>query len=69
MLSSLEQKYHTKTFFFLSKTFGYNNSDLKWSKHIKSISGKASKILGMMKRNLWNCPKRIKEIAYTSMTP
>ena len=43
------------------------SSDLKLSKHIKSISGKARKILGMMKRNLWNCPKRIKEIAYTSI--
>ena len=24
-------------------------------------------VLGMMKRNLWNCPKKVKEIAYTTI--
>ena len=43
------------------------NDDLKWSNHVSTISSKASRVLGMMKRNLWNCPKRVKEIAYTTL--
>ena len=42
------------------------NDDLKWSNHVSTISGKASGVLGMMKRNLWNCLKKVKEIAYTT---
>ena len=38
-----------------------------WSKHVQSTTGKASKVLGMMKRNLWNCPKRVRETAYTAI--
>ena len=41
--------------------------NLKWSKHVQSTTGKASKVLGMMKRNLWNCPKRVRETAYTAI--
>ncbi|KAL9988289.1 hypothetical protein ACROYT_G002720 [Oculina patagonica] len=43
------------------------NDNLKWSNHVSSISGKASKVLGMIKRNLWNCPKNVKETAYTAI--
>ena len=43
------------------------NDNLKWSKHVQSTNGKASKVLGMMKRNLWNCPKRVRETAYTAI--
>ena len=43
------------------------NDNLKWSNHVSSISGKASKVLGMIKRNLWNCPKKVKETAYTAI--
>ena len=43
------------------------NDDLKWSNHVSTISSKASRVLGMMKRNLWNCPKKVKEIAYTTI--
>ena len=32
------------------------NSKLKWSEHVSSISSKASRSLGLIKRNLWNCP-------------
>ena len=35
------------------------NNNLKWSNHISSISGKAHKVLGLIKRNLWNCPKQV----------
>ena len=43
------------------------NDNLKWSKHVSSISSKASRVLGMMRRNLWNCPKKVKETAYTTI--
>jgi len=31
------------------------------------VSGKANKVLGLIKRNLWNCPKQVKETAYTAI--
>ena len=40
---------------------------LKWSEHISSISRKASRSLGLIKRNLWNCPRKVRETAYTSI--
>jgi len=43
------------------------NSKLKWSEHISSISNKASRSLGLIKRNLWNCPRKVRETAYTSI--
>jgi len=43
------------------------NDNLKWSNYVSSISGKASKVLGMIKRNLWNCSKKVKETAYTAI--
>ena len=45
------------------------NSKLKWSERISSISSKASRSLGlhMIKRNLWNCPRKVRETAYTSI--
>ena len=42
-------------------------SKLKWSEHISSISSKASQSLGLIKRNLWNCPRKVRETAYTSI--
>ena len=43
------------------------NSKLKRSEHISSISSKASRSLGLIKRNLWNCPRKVRETAYTSI--
>jgi len=43
------------------------NDNLKWSNHVSSISGKASKVMGVIKRNLSNCPKKVKETAYTAI--
>ena len=43
------------------------NEDLKWSKHVTSVSGKASKVLGVIKRNLWNYPNNVKITAYTAI--
>ena len=43
------------------------NSELKWSKHISSISNQVSRSLGLIQRNLWNCPRKVRETAYTSI--
>ena len=43
------------------------SDDLKWSPHVDYISGKASKVLGLLQRNLHHCPQEIREIAYLSM--
>ena len=43
------------------------NDNLKWSKHVQSTSSKASKVLGLMKRNLWHCPRKVKETAYMAI--
>ena len=37
------------------------------AKHVQYISGKASKVLGMIKRNLWNCPKNVEETVYMAI--
>ena len=41
--------------------------NLKWSQHVSSISGKVSKVLGLIKRNVWNCPQPVNETAYTTL--
>ena len=43
------------------------NNDLKWSKHATIIFAKATKVLGIIKRNFWNCPKSVKTTAYTAI--
>ena len=40
------------------------NSKLKWFQHIASISTNATKALGLIRRDLWNCPKNVKEYSY-----
>ena len=42
-------------------------NNLKWSQHVSSISSKASKVLGVIKGNFWNCPRSVKETAYTTL--
>lgn len=43
------------------------NWKLKWSEHISSISSRASRSLVLIKRNLWNCPRKVRETAFTSI--
>ena len=40
------------------------NDKMKWSEHISNVTSKASKTLGMAKRNFWNCPENVKETVY-----
>ncbi|XP_076449970.1 uncharacterized protein LOC143286316 [Babylonia areolata] len=42
-------------------------SDLKWSPHISNISRKAGSTLGFLRRNLRNCPKDCRRLAYTAL--
>jgi len=37
---------------------------LKWSSHVSITAAKANKSAGLIQRNIWNCPKNLKEIAY-----
>ena len=40
---------------------------LTWARHINQTVNKANSILGLLKRNLWNCSPRTKEIAYKTL--
>ena len=35
--------------------------------HVNKITTKAKQTLGVIKRNLWACPARVKSLAYTSL--
>ena len=43
---------------YLGITF---TSKLKWNHHVSSVASKATKVLGVMRRNLWNFPKKVRE--------
>ena len=36
-------------------------SDLKWNSHIRNVCSKANRTLGFLRRNLFSCPKDVKE--------
>ena len=42
---------------------------LSWSPHVSKISGKASRTLNFLKRNLSNCSTQVKAAAYLAMGP
>ena len=39
-------------------------SKLKWDQHVSTVSSKASKVLGVVRRNLHHCPRLVRETAY-----
>ena len=43
------------------------SNKINWSAYVSITAAKANKSLGTIQRNLWNCPKNVKEIAYTSL--
>ena len=45
----------------------YLSVDLRWNDHIKTISNKANKTLGFLKRNLILCPPKTNETAYKTL--
>ena len=45
----------------------YISEDLSWTPHIEYTTAKANRALGLLRRNLKHCDKKIKESAYMSM--
>ena len=43
------------------------SDDLSWRSHIDSISSKASKTLGFLRRNLHNCTQEVRETTYSTL--
>ena len=42
-------------------------NDLQWDTHVREICTKASKLLGMLRRNLSSCSPKVKETAYYAL--
>ena len=43
------------------------SSNLKWTNHINLITTKANKALWFIRRNLWRCPKTVKQQMYFAL--
>ena len=43
------------------------NRDMKWNGHVQSVAAKANRTLGFLRRNLGQCPQKVKEQAYISL--
>ena len=42
-------------------------ADMKWNSHVKNVTAKGNTMLGILRRNLKNCPKNLKDLAYKSL--
>ena len=49
---------------YLELTF---NNKLKFSEHVSNIASKTNKVLGMARRNFWNCPQNVRQSVYTTI--
>ena len=43
------------------------SADMKWNSHVKKVTAKGNTMLGILRRNLKNCPKNLKDLAYKSI--
>ena len=59
--TSLDSVQHTK---YLGVTI---SDDLRWNRHVADITGRANKLLGLLRRNLSTCDRRVKEAAYLGL--
>ena len=41
--------------------------DLRWNIHISNMCTKANRTFGFLRRNLYSCPKDVKEAAYKGL--
>ena len=41
--------------------------DLKWNTHLSNVCTKANRTLGFYRRNLFSCPKDVREAAYKGL--
>ena len=52
-------------------TFSYLGVELsaymKWNSHVNKVTAKGNTMLGILHRNLKNCPKNLKDLAYKSI--
>ena len=42
-------------------------NDLRWETYISNICTEANRTLGFMRRNLYDCPRKVKETAYKGL--
>ena len=40
---------------------------MKWNTHVKKTAAKGNQMLGVLRRNLKNCPRNLKDLAYKSI--
>ena len=43
------------------------SADMKWNTHVKKTAAKGNQMLGVLRRNLKNCPRNLKDLAYKSI--
>ena len=43
------------------------SDDLRWNRHVADITGRANKLLGLLRRNLSTCDGRVKEAPYLGL--
>ena len=43
------------------------SADMKWNSHVKKVMAKGNTMLGILYRNLKNCSKNLKDLAYKSI--
>ena len=43
------------------------SADMKWSSHVKKVTAEGNTMLGILHRNIKNCPKNLKDLAYKSL--
>lgn len=44
-----------------------STNNLKWDKHLTTVSSKVSKALGIVRRNLYHCLRSVRETAYKTL--
>ena len=42
-------------------------NNLSWKKHVSETCKKSQRVLGILRRNLWSCSPKVKELAYTTL--
>ena len=42
-------------------------SDMRWNTHVSNVCTKANRTLGFLRRNLYSCPREVKEAAYKGL--
>ena len=77
-ISIVRAKQHGVTQYYLGNaclsivsTFTYLgveiSSDLRWNNHVAAVVSKASKTLNFVRRNVYRCISRIKELSYITL--